>query len=100
MLDSAKGLDAHIMIKIVTDTAVSLPPEFIKEHDITLLGGYVMFGEERFADHFEMSGEQFYEKLVASKVAPVNVDPTPDAFKVIYRSILTRQPDAEIISIH
>lgn len=88
------------MIKIVTDTAISLPPEIVKRYDITLLGGYVQFGEERFADHFEISGEQFYEKLVNSRVAPVNIDPTPDAFKVIYRSLLTREPGADILSLH
>jgi len=88
------------MIKIVTDTAVSLPPDLTKQHEITLLGGYVQFGEERFADHFEISGEQFYQKLLSARVAPVSIDPTPDAFKVIYRSVLTRFPGAEIVSVH
>jgi DegV family protein with EDD domain len=88
------------MIKIVTDTAVSLPQDVVDQYDITLLGGYVQFGDERFADHFELTGEQFYEKLVSSPIAPQIVDPTPDAFKVIFRSLLTREPGAEILSIN
>jgi DegV family protein with EDD domain len=88
------------MIKIVTDTAVSLPPEIVKQYDITLLGGYVYFGDQRYTDYFELTSEQFYQMLAKSHDQPVVVDPKPDAFKVIYRSLLLRHPGVEIISIH
>jgi DegV family protein with EDD domain len=88
------------MIKIVTDTAVSLPPDVIKRYDITLLAGYIQFGEERFVDHFELTHEQFYERLVSSSELPQSIDPTPDEFKVLYRSLLGQRPDASILSIH
>jgi DegV family protein with EDD domain len=88
------------MIKIITDTAVSLPPDLIEQHDITMLGGYIMFGAERFADYYEITNEEFYHKLKTSPHHPENVDPTPDEFRVIYRAAVMRYPGVPILSIH
>jgi fatty acid kinase fatty acid binding subunit len=88
------------MIKIVTDTAVSLPPEVIREFEITILGGHIHFGEEKFADYFEMGPDEFYQRLTDSRIPPTYEDPSPDAFRVIYRSLLQRYEGIEILSLH
>ncbi len=88
------------MIRIVTDTAVSLPPEVIHEHQITLLGGYIIFGDEKLVDYFQIGPEEFYERLADSPGLPTVEDPGPDEFKVLYRSLIQRFPEAELLSIH
>lgn len=88
------------MVKIITDTAVSLPPDLIQKYDITLLGGYITFGAERFTDYYEMSPDDFYRKLQTSSEPPSVVDPTPDEFRVIYRAAIMRYRDQPILSIH
>lgn len=88
------------MISIVTDTAVSLPQSVIDDFQITLLGGHLRFGTDRYADYFEMKPADFYARLETSPDIPTYEDPQPDAFKVIYRSLLQRIPTADILSIH
>src|SRR5574341_1522709 len=88
------------MIRIITDTAVNLPPEVLREHPITLVPGLIHFGRQVFVDHFEMSPAQFYERMVGTHEAPTATDPTAEDFKVIYRSLLAADSRGSLLSIH
>ena len=62
-------------IKIVTDSVADLPPQIVKDLDITVIPVNVCFDEEVYRDGIDISAEQFYEKLAGSKVMPVTSVP-------------------------
>ena len=58
------------MIRIITDTLSDFTLEQAKELGIELMALSVRFGEESYQCCYEMTNEQFYEKLVTSKDSP------------------------------
>jgi len=86
------------MVKIVTDSTSDIPEDLVTEWGITVVPSYVMFGMETYRDGVELSRQQFYEKLVASKVIPSTAAPPPDTYLEVYRR-LAEETD-EIVSIH
>ena len=86
------------MVKIVTDSTSDIPADLVAELGVTVVPSYVMFGLETYRDGVELSRQQFYEKLVATKVIPSTAAPPPDAYLEVYRR-LAEETD-EIASIH
>lgn len=80
---------------IMTDSTCDLPLEELEALDVTMLSLRVNFGLESYADKREISNEDFYEKLKASKELPttslVAVGDFIEAFE--------RHPDDEIVVI-
>lgn len=58
------------MIRIITDTLSDFTVEQAKEMNIDLMALSIRFGEESYQSGYEMTNEQFYEKLVTSKNSP------------------------------
>jgi fatty acid-binding protein DegV len=57
-------------VKIVTDSSADIPPELLKEFDITVVPLYVRFGNDVFKDKVDIYDQEFYKRLVSGEVFP------------------------------
>jgi DegV family protein with EDD domain len=73
-----------VTVRIVTDSVADLPPEVVEELGITVVPLIIRFGEEVYRDGIDLTADQFYEKLKASKLFPVTSVPAPAAFADAY----------------
>lgn len=89
------------MIRIVSDTAASLPPNLIDGQHITIVSGYLQFGDEDMIQVYpDLPTEDFYRRLSASPTIPTFYEPSIAAFQMAYQHLLNADPQAEILSIH
>ena len=85
-------------IKIVTDSSADLSPALVKELGITVVPLYVRFGDKTYRDGVDITGDEFYKRLLTDPIHPNTSQPTPQDFTNVYRG-LCQQADG-IISIH
>jgi DegV family protein with EDD domain len=71
-------------VKIVTDSVTDIPPNVVAELGISVIPVLVRFGEESYRDGIDITTDQFYEKLVESKVMPTTSVPSLDMFARTY----------------
>jgi DegV family protein with EDD domain len=83
-------------VKIVTDSVADIPPEILKELDISIIPVLVRFGEETYRDGIDITNEQFYERLVHNKVVPTTAVPSLDLFARTYAR-LTEETDEILV---
>jgi len=74
-------------VKIVTDSSADIPPQLLKELDITVVPLYVRFGNDVYRDKVDISDEEFYKKLVRGDIFPATSQPTPLDFKQVYEEL-------------
>ncbi|HEY3310703.1 MAG TPA: DegV family protein [Anaerolineales bacterium] len=86
------------MLRIVTDGAVDLPPEWEKEFGIDVCPINVHFGEKTYIQGVDLSVEGFYNLVDQTRKVPKTSQPSPHQFIEFYRSIA--QPGDTILSIH
>ncbi|MDI3534547.1 MAG: fatty acid kinase fatty acid binding subunit [Thermosediminibacterales bacterium] len=85
-------------IGIVTDSTADLPRNLIEHYGINVVALKVFFGQEEFKDGFDLTSQEFYEKLKTSPHHPRTSQPSPAEFKQVYQKLLK---DYEtIISTH
>jgi DegV family protein with EDD domain len=85
-------------VRIVSDSTADLSPEIVRELGISIVPMYVRFGEENYRDGIDISHDEFYEKLMHSRLHPNTSQPTPDDFARVYREL--SKETREIVSIH
>lgn len=85
-------------IGIVTDTGCNITPEEAEQLNIHLVPLELIFDEVSYADGFELSTEEFYQKMRASENVPTSSQPTYGAFYEMYEEIVDQYD--KIISIH
>lgn len=86
------------MVKIVTDSTCDLSNELIKQYDIAVVPLTVYFGDEAYKDGLDISSLEFYKFLCEKNTHPTTSQPSPEAFKEVYKNILANGD--EIISLH
>lgn len=90
-------------IAFVTDSTCNLSDELVREHHITIVPIYVIFGEETFRDAFEVTPPEFHKRLIERKAAglsmPTTSQPTPADFKAAYEK-LAGEGYTDVVSIH
>lgn len=57
-------------IAIVTDSTSSLPSEYLKKYNITVVPQVLIWGEQTFEDGIDIQPDEFYRKLASSKMTP------------------------------
>jgi DegV family protein with EDD domain len=87
-----------LRVKIVTDSAASIPRELCQALGITVVPIPIQFGSVTFTDGVDPA-EQFYEHLIAAKTSPTTSTPAPGVFMETYKRLLAEGAD-EIVSIH
>jgi DegV family protein with EDD domain len=71
-------------VRVVTDSVADLPPQLARELGITVVPLNVRFGTEVYRDGVDMTSEEFYGRLVDSRVLPTTSVPSPGAFAEAY----------------
>jgi DegV family protein with EDD domain len=82
----------------VTDSTASLPDEFIKENHIYVVPLSILFGEESYLEGVDITAEDFYPKLAASKVLPKTSQPAIGEFVELYKKLKSEYK--HVIAIH
>lgn len=72
-------------VRIVTDSACDIPPELAQMHRIDVVPLSIRFGNEEFTDRVDLSVDQFWAKVAASKVLPETAAPAPGLFEAAFR---------------
>ncbi|MCM3586014.1 DegV family protein [Mesobacillus maritimus] len=82
----------------VTDSTATLPEDFTKINHIYVVPLSILFGEEAFLEGVDITAEEFYEKLAASKVLPKTSQPAIGEFVELYKKLKENYQHA--IAIH
>ncbi len=67
-------------IRIITDSAADYSMAEIEKRGITCIPMTINFGEEVYRDGIDITKEEFFEKMIASKELPKTSQPAPSAF--------------------
>lgn len=86
------------LVKIVTDSAASIPRELCQALEITVIPIPIQFGETTFTDGVDPA-ERFYQYLIESPTPPTTATPSPGVFMETYRRLLAEGAE-DVISIH
>lgn len=85
-------------VKIVTDSSSDIPQDMLESLDITVVPCRVNFGTESLKDGVDISGEEFYQRLIDGPVHPTTSQPSPGDFLEVYDE-LGKDADG-IVSVH
>jgi DegV family protein with EDD domain len=86
-------------VKIVTDSVADIPPDIVRDLDITLIPVLLRFGEETYRDGIDMTTDQFYERLTTSKVMPTTSVPSLDLFARTYAQLAEETHEILVIML-
>ncbi|MEE9298229.1 MAG: DegV family protein [Acidimicrobiia bacterium] len=81
------------MIRIVTDSSCDLPDEILDRHRITVVPLTIRFGDEEFIDREQLSGDEFWERLIASEDLPETAAPSVGRFQQAYTDLADEGAD-------
>jgi DegV family protein with EDD domain len=86
-------------IKIVADSTCDLPPQIIKDLDITIVPMFINIGDKGYLDGIDISREDFYTNLPDYETHPTTGTPGVNAFIDVFASLAAGGAD-EILTIH
>lgn len=72
------------MIRIVTDSSADITQQEAASLGITVLPLTMNFGEESFRDGVDIMPDEFYEKLISSKMFPTTSQASPALYESIF----------------
>jgi DegV family protein with EDD domain len=85
-------------VKVITDSLGDIPAEVARELDITVIPINVIFGRINYRDGVDLTTEQFYDKLAASKVFPTTVVPSLGRYADSYNKLAEETGDILVIT--
>jgi DegV family protein with EDD domain len=85
-------------VKIVTDSLSDIPSEVAEELGITVIPINVIFGTINYRDGVDLTTEQFYDKLAASKVFPTTIVPPLGRFADTYDRVAEESKEILVIT--
>jgi DegV family protein with EDD domain len=86
-------------VKIVTDSVADIPAGIIAELGISVIPVLLRFGEETFRDGIDMTTDQFYERLVNTRVMPTTSVPSMDMFARTYARLAEETDEILVIML-
>lgn len=86
------------MLRIVTDGAADIVPQWASEYGIDVIPINILFGEKSYLQGVELDNEGFYKMVEETKKIPKTSQPTPHQFEQFYRKIA--QKGDTILSVH
>jgi DegV family protein with EDD domain len=85
-------------VKIVTDSLADIPAEVARELGISVVPLVVHFGAQTFRDGVDLTAEQFYDKLVQSKIFPTTTVPSPSVFVSTYDKLAEETDEIVVVT--
>ncbi len=86
-------------VAIVTDSTSDLTPRTAEELGITVVPLNVHFGTEIYKDGVDLTTEEFYRRLPASKILPTTSAPSPGEFAETYERLARQGKEVLCITI-
>lgn len=86
-------------VGIVCDSTCDLGPQWLSQHDVTMVPLKVLFGDRTYLDWIDLEPDTFFEMLAAAPELPKTSQPSPAEFSAVYQALVDRGLD-EIVSIH
>jgi DegV family protein with EDD domain len=90
-------MGGNVLVRIITDSTADIMPQRAKEIGIEIIYLTVSFGDETFIEGVNLTHEEFYERLAASKTLPTTSQIPPDTFREAFEKHL--ENDDEIVGI-
>ena len=84
-------------VHIVTDSASDIPRAVVDELGITVVPLSISFGEQSYRDGVDLTADEFYARLAATKELPKTSQPPPALFEHAYRHLVTQ---GDVVSVH
>jgi len=75
------------MVGVVTESTADIPPEMAESLGITVVPTYIAFGSETYRDGVDLTKQQFYDRLIASRVIPTTATPPIGAYEEVFSSL-------------
>jgi fatty acid-binding protein DegV len=72
-------------IKILVDSSSDIPKQLANELDITVVPLTTAFQEGEYRDYYDLTPQQFYQKLERSDSIPTPSNPNPSTFEEYFR---------------
>jgi len=85
-------------VKIVTDSLGDIPSEVAEELGITVIPLNVLFGEGVYRDGVDLTTDEFYDKLIHSKILPTTTIPSLDVFVKTYDKLAEETDEIAVIA--
>ena len=86
-------------VKIVTDSVADLPAQVANDLGITVVPLTVSFGSEVYRDGVDLTADQFYKKLKASRIFPTTSAPPPVAFAEVFDELAETTGEIIVLTI-
>jgi DegV family protein with EDD domain len=86
-------------VRIVTDSVADIPARVVAELGISVIPVLVRFGEDTYRDGIDITNDQFYERLVSSKVMPTTTVPSLDMFARTYARLAEETNEILVIML-
>jgi DegV family protein with EDD domain len=85
-------------VRVITDSLSDIPAEVAGELDITVIPINVIFGGINYRDGVDLTTEQFYDKLAASKILPTTIVPSLGRYADAYDELAEETGDILVIT--
>lgn len=83
-------------IQVITDTDSNLPIELAERNGILLVPITIQFGEESYADFFEIQNPEMFERIDRIGKLPTTAAPSPAAFSKTFKTAFDSGADSII----
>jgi DegV family protein with EDD domain len=84
-------------VALVTDSTSYIPPEYIRQYDISVAPQILIWGEETFQDGVDIQPDEFYTRLKTARIMPSTSQATPGTFHKIFSNLL--EQDYQVLAI-
>ena len=84
-------------IAVVTDSTTYLPPELVKQYNITIAPQVLIWGDQTYRDGVDITSEQFFTRLKTTKVMPTTSQVAVLSFQEIFQDLVNK--DFEVLAL-
>lgn len=82
---------------IIADSAADLPSPRWEELGVTMVTLNIILGQETFQSGRDLSGAEFYQKLIDTGLFPTTSQPAPGDFAQIFQEVTIREEDLDLL---
>lgn len=75
-------------VQIITDSMIDLPRDLVDKYNIIVIPLTILFGEDEYRDGIDLTGSEFYEKLIQSENLPKTSQIPPSTFIEVFKKTL------------
>jgi len=87
-------------IAFLTDSTAGMPADQIEKYKVTVVPLQLIFGTQVFRDGIDLTQDEFFERLKASKTLPTTSQPTTGDFEEAYKKLLEDPEVDSVIAVH